>query len=366
MPEKPLLIFPEPSVAPRVKKSTGFGSANYHFPDFNIQKDRLTPQFQSMQQSFINDEATDLQPEYVLVIEVIGSVDDFYRAVRAIAGLEWLAEIDEENIKPDDNFYQECKIGKKLFNKKIEEITTKQSSEIWNSLKANNFIDKDGIIQNSSNLSDCVEFIPSDFQQYNDKILKAIKDIVVESKNKGISGHLYLSMSNMQAIDELLSLWGQWDSGDKKLPCPYGKWVEIFKQVKTIRKWDIEDRLRDTGIIDYWKEEIELKKGTTSKILFEIELWYRKNDAKRAEVEEKIRDLIQSENGSIVTTCTINEISFHAVKAELPAESIKNVINSNYGWFRYSFLTKGEEMSYKFFCVSLVLILLICILLHIL
>lgn len=155
MPEKPLLIFQTPSVAPREKENPGFGSSNYHFPDFTIQKDRLTPQFESMQQSFITDEAAGLQPEYVLVIEVIGTVDDFHRAVGAIEGLEWLAEIDEENIEPDDDFYQEeCKVGKKLFYEKIQEISIKQSSEIWKALNTNGFIDENKIIQSSSDVSE--------------------------------------------------------------------------------------------------------------------------------------------------------------------------------------------------------------------
>lgn len=330
MPDKPLLIFPKHSVAPREKKSTGFGSTNYHFPDFTEQKDRLTPQFQSMQQSFVTDEAAGLQPEYVLVIEVIGSVDDFHQAVRAIDGLEWLAEIDEENIEPDDNFYQECKIGKRLFYEKIEEINTRQSSEIWNSLKANNFIDKNGVIRSGIDLSDCIKYIPADLQQYNDEILKVIEDTVAESKNKGISGRLYLSMSNKRAIDKLLSLWNGWDTANKQLPRGYTQWAKIFKQLKTIRKWDIQDRLKDTGIIDYWNEEIKLKKGKAAKILFEIELWYRKNDAKRTEAEKEISELIKSENGDIITTCTIDEIRFHAIKAELPVDSIEKVINSDY------------------------------------
>ena len=57
MPGKPLLIFPAPSTTVRKNKTTGFGSASYHFPDFSKQKDRLTPQFESMLQSFIVDTA---------------------------------------------------------------------------------------------------------------------------------------------------------------------------------------------------------------------------------------------------------------------------------------------------------------------
>jgi hypothetical protein len=90
MPGKPLLMFPAPSITDRVKKKQGFGSPSYHFPDFSKQKDRLTPQFETMLQSFIVDSADGLEPEYVLVIETIGQIDDFQRAVRAIPGLEWL------------------------------------------------------------------------------------------------------------------------------------------------------------------------------------------------------------------------------------------------------------------------------------
>ena len=61
-------------------------------------------------------------------------------------------------------------------------------------------------------------------------------------------------MSNKQAMEKLLSLWKQWDREDKKLPRGYAKWVEIFKNLKSIRKWATQDRLRDTGIIDFGKK----------------------------------------------------------------------------------------------------------------
>ncbi|MCR4292556.1 MAG: hypothetical protein NUV76_06750 [Candidatus Kuenenia sp.] len=281
MPGKPLLIFPTPSTTVRVEKNTGFGSASYRFPDFQNQKDRLTPQFESMQQSFIVDAADGLEPEYVLVIETVGKIEDFQMAVRAIPGLEWLAEIDEEAIEPDDDFYQKsCKIGKTLFSKKIKSINKKQSSQIWNLLLENAFIDKDGYLLDKD-INEFQQFIPAAFSEHSEEIIKIIRNEPVASRKQLLSGRLFLSMSNKQAIDKLLSLWKQWDSGDKKLPRPYGKWTEIFKQTRTIRRWDTQDRLRDTGIIDYWKEEVELKKGTSSKIIFEIELWFRNDDAQR-------------------------------------------------------------------------------------
>ncbi|HLC14814.1 MAG TPA: S8 family peptidase [Thermodesulfovibrionia bacterium] len=330
MPDKPLLIFPIPSPTVRKKKDRKFPPSSYHFPDFSRQKDRLTPQFNSMLQSFIVDIADGLEPEQVLVIETVGQIDDFQRAVNAIDGLEWLAEIDDESVKPDDDFFnQSCRIGKSLFSKKIESINRKQSSQIWHLLLENNFINTDGYLTDKD-FDIFKQFITTEFSEHSEEIIKIIKSESIESRKKDLSGRLFLSMSNKQAIDKLLSLWNQWDSGDKKLPQNYGKWAEIFKQTKTLRRWDTQDRLRDTGIIDYWKEELELKKGTSSKIIFEIELWYRNNKNQRNDVQNKISDLISNENGSVIKTCTINEIRFHAIKAELPPEGIEKVLNSEY------------------------------------
>lgn len=333
MPEKPLLIFPAPSTAGRVKKKQGFGTPSYHFPDFSKQKDRLTPQFESMLQSFIVDSANGLEPEYVLVIETIGQIDDFQRAVRAITGLEWLAEIDEEAIEPDDDFFnQRCKIGKTLFSKKIEEINRKQSSQIWNLLLEHAFIEivRDDGYLTDKNIDEFEQFLPAEFSEHSKAIINIIRDESIASLTQPLSGRLFLSMSNRKAIDKLLSLWNQWDSGDKKLPNRCGKWAEIFRQIKTMRRWDTPDRLRDTGVIEYWKDELKLKKGTSSKIIFEIELWYRNNDDQRKQIENKVRKLISNESGGIITTCTIKEIRFHAIKAELPPGKIERVLKSEY------------------------------------
>lgn len=73
MPERPLLIFPTPAVAGRAKMKTGFGSSNYHFPSPQMQKDKLTPRFESMIESFITDSTEGIEPEYVLVVRFIKS-----------------------------------------------------------------------------------------------------------------------------------------------------------------------------------------------------------------------------------------------------------------------------------------------------
>ncbi len=48
-----------------------------------------------------------LQPEQVLVLETVGPVQNFLRAVKRIAGLEWLGEFEIEDIPPEDGFADE-------------------------------------------------------------------------------------------------------------------------------------------------------------------------------------------------------------------------------------------------------------------
>ncbi len=326
MPEHPLLIFPTPAVAGRDKMKPRFGSPNYHFPSPQRQKDRLTPRFESMIQSFITDSTEGIEPEYVLVLETTGKIDDFERAIRAVPGLEWLAEIDTDEIKTDDDFFEIAKINKRLFYEKIDGITTKQSSNIWETLKDTGFIDDKGYITRKP-LDDFTAYIPGDITEHSDIIMSVINEKITDTKGKLISGWLFLSMSNQQAMSNLLSEWNKWPDNIDTLS---KKWVEIFSQLKEIRKWDIHDRLRETGVEKYWKEELEIKKGTTSKILFEVELWYRKDSTKRNDIQTKIEQLIESENGSVITKCIIDEISFHAIKAELPPENIERVLSSKY------------------------------------
>ncbi len=326
MPKRPLLIFPTPAAAGRDKMKPRFGSPNYHFPSPQRQKDKLMPRFESILQSFITDSTAGIEPEYVLVLETTGKTEDFKRAIQAVPGMEWLAEIDTDEIEADDDFYEIAKIGKRLFYTKTDDITTKQSSDIWIALKDNDFIDKHGYITDK-HLDDFTEFIPEGLVEYSATIMSVINRKITDTKGKVISGRLFLSMSNQQAMRDLLSKWNKWPDNKDDLS---KKWVEIFSRLKEIRKWDIQDRLRETGVEKYWKEELDIKKGTGSKIQFEIELWYRKDSAKRNDIQAELEQLIKSENGSVIKKCIIDEIRFHAIKAELPPENIDRVLSSEY------------------------------------
>lgn len=328
MPDKPLLLLPKPSIVEREKDKGHPIFDNYHRPCFERQKERLSEQFESMYQAFVSDNTAGIEPEYVLVLETIGKIDGFQQAARAV-GMEWLAEIEQEEIEPDEDFYQRPKINKQLFSQEIEGISAKQSSDIWKLLNTKGFIDSNGFIFDKP-IDDISQIIPEELTKYTVQIISAINNEMTNIKGSAISGRFFLCMSNRQAMNNLLSLWRKWDSEKKKLEHNFGKWAEIFKYLKTLRKWDISDRINETGILKYWEEELEIKKGTASFIPFEIELWYRRSVEKRKDVEARLIALIKAENGKVISTCTIEEINFHGIKAELPPDKIERALNSEF------------------------------------
>jgi hypothetical protein len=110
MPDRPLLILPAPT-APGRRRNKGGGSGPTHLPTRQRQGERLNPRFQSLQQAFdarrarLQVEPGGLAPEDVVVLETVGAVADFMSAVRSIPGLEWLGEMEEDEIPPDDDFF---------------------------------------------------------------------------------------------------------------------------------------------------------------------------------------------------------------------------------------------------------------------
>ena len=108
MAEHPLLIFPEPGRAER-EKPQGFGP-KIRLPEPQRQAERLAPQFQRLQQAMdkqrlaLQGNSLGLQPEQVLVLETIGPIGDFIKAVKRIKGLEWLGEFELDDLVPDNGF----------------------------------------------------------------------------------------------------------------------------------------------------------------------------------------------------------------------------------------------------------------------
>lgn len=148
-----------------------------------------------------------------------------------------------------------------------------------------------------------------------------------ERASKPVTGRMFLSMSNEASLNEILGLWTKWKN-NQLLPMGKRKWRDVFNQLITIRRWGIEETLIETGMADRWQDYLN-PIDPDEKIAFQIELFYRKNSQTRSKVEEAIELLLKNLGGKTLSEfMTFPEISFHAVKAELPAISIKKILES--------------------------------------
>jgi hypothetical protein len=111
MPERPLLILPSPG-QPGPRRKLGGGAPKLHQPSRESQGKRLAPRLEALEAVFdagrarLRTGAAGLEPEQIVVLETAGPIDQFFAAVKRIPGLEWLTEIEQEDIPPDDDFFR--------------------------------------------------------------------------------------------------------------------------------------------------------------------------------------------------------------------------------------------------------------------
>ena len=144
--------------------------------------------------------------------------------------------------------------------------------------------------------------------------------------SKAVKGRIFLSLGNEAGMRELLSLWEQWKN-NQTLPTGKTKWRDVFNQTVQIRRWGIEEALRETGMLDRWRDLLDpLNSGQP--IHCQIELFYRKSGARRAQVENNVTALVEAAGGrTLGSFIDMPEIAFHAVKAELPSERIRQLLS---------------------------------------
>ncbi len=321
----PLLVFPRArTIAP--PRGNGFPPSKPHFPGHAKQVERISQQLDDLQQDFSRYKASvsgvvaGLEPETVLVIEIAGRVEDFKRAVDVTDGLEWLGEWDIEDIEPADGFYEAPKIGVDFFKGKIEGITSRaQSKEIWEILKEHGFIDDKGKM-----IAD--EIPPLSLPDHLGHLSNEIVNTINTAKERHLAGRMFLSLGNEQGIKELLSLWKQWEK-EKKLPPGKTKWRDVFAQTLKIRRWGIEETLRETGMIARWHDLLD-PIAPAQEIHCQIELFYRRNPEKRKQNEATVSALLAEMGGQTLSSFDMTDIAFHAIKAKLPADKVRHLLTS--------------------------------------
>ena len=150
-------------------------------------------------------------------------------------------------------------------------------------------------------------------------------DFPAQGRKATRDGRLFVSMVNEEGMRELLSLWEKWKR-EKPLGRRKTKWRDIFACLKNIRRWGMQETLVETEIKDYIED---LTDGDMASI--QIECFYRRNRNKRRAIENRIQALLKEAGGETVSDFIhMPEIAFHAVKARIPANKAKQLLNETH------------------------------------
>lgn len=255
----PILVFPKKEEVERTKRKMVIQKP--HFPTAGKMVQRIEPKFTKLQEALDNrihlqQGAEGLNPEEVLVLETAGRVEDFYKAVKRVEGLEWLIEEDFES-EPDEDFYLTDEDGNRL--------------------------------------------------------------------DKELPSRLYLVSTNKKALDWLERHYKEYSNNpDAKFERGYGKFKEVFAQLRDVRSWDYRDRLDGSDFLDEW-----INGDVECDVKFQIELWFRNTEKRRTEAQQKVTDLVKKCGGRLISSCVIPEIKYHALLVEVSSSSMRSIIEDS-------------------------------------
>ena len=144
---------------------------------------------------------------------------------------------------------------------------------------------------------------------------------------EAVTDSLYVVMSNAQAVAQLVSLFSQWQADPRvRMPLGLAPLRSVFALLREVRRWGPQDRIRETGLLQAWRETVELVGHSPTPARVEIELWYRRDPARRARNLAEVSAVIAGAGGQVVSQTTIEAIDYHAVLADIPYAQVQTVL----------------------------------------
>ncbi|KYG71208.1 hypothetical protein AWW68_18545 [Roseivirga spongicola] len=259
MSNKPLLIFPKPSEVDRTPLNPGFGRNNK--PGHGRQVERIEGRFTLLAEAlenkrvFLQQNVVGTAPEMVLVLEFIGTVTNFFNAVKKVPELEFLAEL-EDVFESDDDFHR------------LDQENQRQEGDLTGQL-----------------------FLI----MTNQEALSQLQRLWEHYKN---------------------DTWERSPAG--RIAGGIAKFRDVFAALKDIRPYSIQDRLRDTGFENYINDYAEFGNPMVpfEIELFHRSNRQEQRDS-RTQIEGLLqRNEGRIIQGSEVI---LDEIQYHALIAEAPA-----------------------------------------------
>lgn len=254
---QPHIIFPQQAITE--PKSKPLPLPKLKTPPIQKKARWLTERFQDLLGPAQLSTQPEFWPERTLVFETIGSVENFYNALKELPRYKFLlAELGDE-IDPDDDYYLE---------------------------------------------------------QANEKL------------DRQLSTTLYFSMVNRDSLGKICEHWDAYQKDENyKFPRGFAALKQIFAQLKSIRFWGTEDRLNVSGLREDLMERIQYGEEI---IPIEIELWFHSDPNARTHYERKVRAELTKINATVVSSCQIKEIGYHALLGQISNEHITALLAGDF------------------------------------
>lgn len=143
-------------------------------------------------------------------------------------------------------------------------------------------------------------------------------------RQKSLYGRIYLLGSNQQALAEVINLWNRYKQDSHvQLERGLAKWKEVFKHLRDVRFWGIQDRIGQ-DIREYWESRLETGDET---IRFEMEAWCYSSLEKNRLTAEDLARLVGEVGGRILSRSLIQDIAYHGFLVEMPSSGVRNLLS---------------------------------------
>lgn len=147
----PLLVFQGYEISKKTEGKRKNIKPNLNTPSFEKQNNRLSPKFETLENVLKNKNLSahftslGLEPECTVVMEIVGNLENFLGIAKKTEGLEWLAEFNNEDLEPDEDFYSkdkddnrtDKKLGSKLFISMANQKAIDEIISLWQKYKKN-------------------------------------------------------------------------------------------------------------------------------------------------------------------------------------------------------------------------------------
>jgi hypothetical protein len=133
---------------------------------------------------------------------------------------------------------------------------------------------------------------------------------------------LYFTIPDTEALRELVRLWELFKA---EQPLGYGKsqWKNVFEHLADVRPWGPKDRLTEETIAN-WTDRLDT--AGEQPVRFEVEFWYRDQEARRRTAERGFAAELERLGGTSLDWAEISQIRYQAALVEVPAAVIQDLV----------------------------------------